>query len=239
MTRRSIARFYKEVSTSALEGGYALLLDGKKAKTPGRLMLTLPTAALAEAVAQEWRAQGEQVDPAGMPLTGLAHAALDLLPRHRGKVIEHILEFGRSDLLCYRAETPPELALRQAKLWDPLLAWVAEAHGVMLQAGAGVSFIEQPAGASLALEKLVCSLGDFQLAALDRAASLTGSLVLGLALLDGRLDAAQAFAAAHVEEIFQAEKWGRDGAAEARRALMQAELAAAKRFLRLLAPAQA
>jgi chaperone required for assembly of F1-ATPase len=235
MTRRTIARFYKEVSTAAQDGGFAVLLDGKPVKTPGRAPLSLPTAAIAEAVAEEWRAQGEQIEPASMPLTGLAHAAFDLVPRHRGKVIEHILGFGRSDLVCYRAEAPSELAVRQERLWNPWLAWIAGAHGVRLQTGAGLSFIEQPVDSALALEKLVCALGDFQLAALDRAASLTGSIVLGLAMLDRRLGAADAFAAAHVDEEYQAETWGRDPASEARKAHLLAELAAAERVLHLLA----
>jgi chaperone required for assembly of F1-ATPase len=239
MTRRTIARFYKEVSTAAQDGGFAVLLDGKPVKTPGRAALALPTAAFAEAVAEEWRAQGEQIEPASMPLTGLAHAALDLVPHHRGKVIEHILGFGRSDLLCYRADAPSGLAARQARLWDPWLAWIAEAHGVRLQTGTGVAFIEQPVDAGLALEKLVCARSDFQMAALDRAASLTGSIVLGLAMLDRRLSAADAFAAAHVDEEYQAETWGRDAAAEARKAYLLAELAAAERVFRLLAAGEA
>ena len=239
MTRRTIARFYKEVSVAAQDGGFAVLLDGKQVKTPGRAALALPTSAFAEAVAEEWRAQSEQIEPASMPLTGLAHAALDLVPHHRGKVIEHILGFGRSDLLCYRAEAPSGLAARQARLWDPWLAWIAEAHGVRLQTGTGVAFIEQPMDSGLALEKLVCARGDFQLAALDRAASLTGSIVLGLAMLDRRLSAADAFAAAHVDEEYQAETWGRDAAAEARKAHLLAELAAAERVFRLLAAGEA
>jgi chaperone required for assembly of F1-ATPase len=174
-----------------------------------------------------------------MPLTGLAHAALDLVPHHRGKVIEHILGFGRSDLLCYRADAPSELSARQARLWDPWLAWVADTHGVRLQTGTGVAFIEQPVDSGLGLEKLVCALGDYQLAALDRAASLTGSIVLGLAMLDGRLGAADAFAAAHVDEEFQSETWGRDVTAEARKAHLLAELAAAEHVLKLLAVAEA
>jgi len=235
MTQRTIARFYKDVSTAAEGDGYAVLLDGKPVKTPGRAAFVLPTSAFAEAVADEWRAQREQIDPVSMPLTGLVHAALDLVPHHRGKVIGHVQGFGRSDLLCYRAEAPSELALRQARLWDPWLVWVAEAHGVRLQTGTGVAFIEQPVDSGLALEKLVCALDDFQLAALDRAASLTGSIVLGLAMLDGRLRATDAFAAAHVDEEYQAETWGRDAASEARKAHLLAELAAAERVLHLLA----
>jgi chaperone required for assembly of F1-ATPase len=238
MTRRSFARFYVDVSIAADEHSHRVLLDGKPVRTPGRVGLALPTAALAGAIGEEWRVQGKQIDPAGMPLTALAYAALDLLPKHRGAVIDHILGFGSSDLLCYRADAPAELAQRHARIWDPLLAWIAEAHGVVLQSGAGVTFIEQPAGAGLAFEKLIASQTDFELAAIDRAASLTGSLVLALALRDGRLSGLEAFSAALVDEDFQAEKWGRDGEAEARRRVILAELLAAERFLRFLGAPQ-
>jgi len=239
MTRRTIEKFYKGVAVAAAEGGKTVLLDGKPVKTPGRTVLLLPTRALADAIADEWRAQGAQVVPHTMPLTGLACAALDMVPGHRGQVIDHALGFGRSDLLCYRAAVPEALAERQAQMWDPLLAWIAQAHGVRLQSDEGVAYIEQPAGAILALEKLVAALSDFELVAVDRAASLTGSLVLALALKDGRLDAGAAFRSAQVDEDFQAATWGRDALAEARRANMLDELGAAARLLELLAAAEA
>jgi chaperone required for assembly of F1-ATPase len=239
MTKRTFAKFYKTVVTSPLDDGYAMLLDGKPVKTPGRATLVLPNAALAEAIAEEWRLQDAQIDPMGMPLTRLAYAAIDLLAKHRGQVTDRSLGFGRSDLLCYRADAPASLIERQAAAWEPLLKWIAEARGVVLQAGQGVSYIEQPAGAALALEKLVAALDDFRLAALDHATSLTGSLVLGVALLDGRLNAAQAFAAATVDETYQAEKWGKDGEAGARLANIRVELEATERFLNALSARQA
>ncbi len=233
MSRRTIAKFYRVVSVSAQGGGYAVLLDDKPMKTPGGRVLVLPTEALAEAIAQEWREQDACIEPAKMPLTGLAHAACDLLPARRGEVAEHALGFGRSDLLCYRAENPLELARRQAAAWDPLLDWLREEHGVELRTGSGLRFVDQPAEAIERLAAFVGVLGDWELIALDRAAGLTGSLVLGLAMASGRLDAAGAFAAAHVDEDFQAEKWGRDVEAESRRRQMGSELAAAARFLQL------
>jgi chaperone required for assembly of F1-ATPase len=208
-------------------------------KTPGSATVVLPTLPLAEAVADEWETQDEKIDSARMPLTTLSHAALDLVGNHRGQVMDRVLGFGRSDLLCYRADAPRQLALRQAKAWDPLLSWVAKTHGVRLQSGAGVSFIEQPVDAALALEKLVASQNDFQLAGLDRAAGLTGSVVLGLALLDGCLTAPEAFAAAQVDEEFQAETWGWDAQADLRRTKLLAELCAVDRFLKLASMPQA
>ncbi len=234
MTNKTFAKFYKSVSVETRDGGYAILLDGKPAKTPGRARLRLPTESLAEAVATEWREQGDRIDPAAMPLTRLANTAIDRLPAHCGAVIGHILGFGRSDLLCYRADSPAELASRQAQAWEPLLQWMQDAHGVPLRAGQGIAYIEQPAAVAIKLEALVAAYDDFRLTALDLAAGLTGSLVLALALVEGRLTAGEVFAAAHIDEIFQAEKWGRDEEAEARRARLLDELRRAGDFLGLL-----
>jgi len=239
-------RFYKEVSISPsplvgegasrsdAEGGWVLLLDDKPIKTPARATLTLPSEALAEAIAEEWRGQSETIDPQSMPLTRLSFAAIDTVAQNRARVAEQVLRFGRSDLVCYRAEAPPELVARQTAAWDTLLDWLAEMHGARLSVGAGISFIEQPADALLALEQAVQRHGDFALAGLHAAATITGSLVLALALLSARLSAAEAFALAMLDEDFQAEKWGRDMEAEALRARLLADLTAAERFLRLL-----
>lgn len=234
MTARKIARFYEEVSVAREGASFSVLLDGKPVKTPRRAMLRLPNETLAHAVAAEWSAQTEHIDPAAMPLTGLASAMIDVVQRGRGEVIDHILGFGHSDLLCYRAESPEELVRRQAAAWDPWLNWLHEAYGIALQTGSGVSFIEQPVGAHREFERVVSALGDGELACLDKAAGLTGSLVVGLAMIKGRLDAREAFALAHIDENFQAEKWGRDAEAEARRMRMQIELEAVERFLALL-----
>lgn len=233
MTRRAVAKFYRSVSVSAQNGEYVVLLDGKPIKTPGGRRLVLPTEALAEAIAQEWREQGVRVEPAKMPLTGLAYAASNLFPAHRGEIAEHVLGFGRNDLLCYRAEEPLELVRRQSVAWDPLLYWLREQHGVVLRTGSGLRFVDQPTDAVQGLAALVGSCDAFELVALDRAATITGSLVLALAMRSGHLDVAAVFAAAHVDESFQAEMWGRDAEAEARRGAMLRELGAAERFLRL------
>lgn len=228
-------RFYKQVSVAAVrDGGHTVLLDGKPVKTPKRATLTLPSQTLAEAVAEEWRGQGENIDPQTMPLTRLAFAAIDTVAQDRARVAEQVLRFGGSDLVCYRAEAPPELVARQAAAWDPLLDWLAEMHGARPSAGAGISFIEQPPDALLALEQAIWRHDDFVLAGLHSAATITGSLVLALALSGARVSAAEAFALAMLDEDFQAEKWGRDAEAEARHARLLSELSAAERFLRLL-----
>jgi chaperone required for assembly of F1-ATPase len=224
-------RFYKDVSVAEEGGAFRILLDGKPVKTPSRKSLIVPTRALAEAVAEEWRGQGETVELAEMFITRLATAGADA---NRGHIGEQLLVFGKSDLLCYRAEAPRELAARQVAAWDPLLDWAHQKFGARFAVATGIVFVEQPAEALLALEKAVWDRDDFVLAAVHAAASITGSLVLALALAERRLTAEQAFAASRLDETFQAEKWGQDAEAEARTARLAGELAAAERFLRSL-----
>jgi chaperone required for assembly of F1-ATPase len=228
-------RFYKQVSAPSVpSSGYAVRLDGKPVKTPDRATLTLPSQALAEAVAEEWRGQGEIIDLHSMPLTRLAFAAIDTVSTDRARIAEQTLRFGESDLLCYRAEAPPELTARQAAAWDPMLDWLSETHGARLSVGTGISYIEQPSHALLALKRAVWGHDDFALAGLHSAATIAGSLVLALALSEARLSAEDALALAMLDEDFQMEKWGRDAEAETRRARLLADLTAAERFLRLL-----
>jgi len=231
MTR--VARFYKAVEVAEGETGFAVHLDGKLVKTPGRSALSVPTRALAEAIAEEWRGQGDQLDPATMKLTHLAFAAIDVAPGHRARLVDEILAFGRSDLLCYRAEAPALLVKWQAEAWDPLLDWAAETLGAKLVTGTGIAFVEQPAASLAALAASVSPRDDFAIVALHEAASITGSLVLGLALVGGRLAAAEAFALSWVDETFQAETWGTDAEAEARAGRLLGDLTAIESFLQL------
>jgi chaperone required for assembly of F1-ATPase len=228
-------RFYKDVSVAEEGGAFRVLLDGRTLKTQAKATLELPTRALAEAVAQEWRDVGENIDPTIMPLTRLSFAAIDGVKADRAKVADHALSFGRTDLLSYRAETPQELIARQAAAWDPLLAWTAERHGAKLNVTSGITHIAQPSEAIAALQKAIEAQDDFALAALHTATTITGSLVVALALADRRLTAEQAFAAATIDETFQAEKWGMDHEAEQRLKRHAAELSGAEVFLRLLA----
>lgn len=234
MAQRKIKRFYKDVSVAEQNGGYAVLLDGKPLKTPSRLAFALPNRALAEAVAEEWRGQGEKIDPDTMPLTRLVNTAIERVPVNRAPVAEQVLAMGKSDLLCYRAEAPETLAARQAAAWDPLLDWLHQRHGARLAVGTGISFVEQPAEALMALEHAVWHRDDFTLTGLSAAASILGSLVLGLALMEGRITAEEAFRLATLDEAFQAEQWGADAEAQARLDRLSAELAAVERFLRLV-----
>ena len=228
-------RFYKNVAASAAaDGGYTVLLDGKAVKTPRRALLSLPNLPLAEAIAEEWRGQGETLDTQSMPLTRLAFAALDVVMPERERVAEEALKYAGTDLLSYRAEEPPELVARQAHVWDQLLDWVAETYGARLRVGSGIRHVAQSPEAIQDLRQAIARYDEFELAALHTATTITGSLVLALALAEEEVSAEEAFAAATLDETFQAEKWGRDAEAEKRRHHLLAELSAAEHFLRLL-----
>ena len=228
-------RFYKDASASAgADGGYAVLLDGKAVKTPKRAILSLPNVMLAEAIAEEWCGQGETIDPQTMPLTRLAFAAIDVVTPERDTIAAQVLEYAKHDLLCYRAEEPPDLVARQAHAWDPLLDWAAETYGARLKVGFGIQHVPQPPKAIAALEQAVAPHDEFELAALHTATNITGSLILALALAEEEVNAQEAFDVAMLDEAFQAEKWGTDAEAEQRRQRLLTELTAADRFLRQL-----
>ncbi|MGN6514903.1 MAG: ATP12 family chaperone protein [Rhizomicrobium sp.] len=227
-------RFYKDVSIDERDGVWRVLLDGRVLKTQGKASVELPNRALADAVATEWAAQDENIDPPNMFLTRLAFAAIDGVKANRQRVAEHALSFGRTDLLCYRAEQPEELVARQAAVWNPLLDWVAERYGVRLSVATGIAFTEQSPEALVALERAIAGTDDFTLAALHTAATITGSLVLALALIEEHIDAEQAFAAATLDETFQSEKWGLDTEAQTRLNRLSAELSAAEQFAAFL-----
>ncbi|HTQ14674.1 MAG TPA: ATP12 family protein [Rhizomicrobium sp.] len=226
-------RFYKSVSVRQQGGHFAVMLDGRPVKTPGGEIMALRTPAPAEAVAAEWARQGTEIDLDAMRFTRLAYAAIDGAPR-TAEIVTDVLKFGRSDLTCYRADAPPELVARQAQAWDVPLLWVRTRYGAALRAVTGMTFVEQPPEAIVALEQALVRRDVFALAPLHAATAILGSLVLALNLADGRLDAASAFAAAHVDEAFQAEKWGTDPEAKKRLDRLAADLASAEQFLRLL-----
>ena len=228
-------RFYREVSLHPGEGGdYSILLDGKPVRTPNGALLRVPNAALADAIAAEWRAQGEKIRPETMMVTKLANTAIDRAGPNRPAVVEQVLAFARSDLICYRAPAPDELARRQTQIWDPLLAWAREQLGAPLLCTAGVGHVDQTSEALAAVEKAITVNDNFQLAALHAAATLTGSAIIALALSAGRLSAADAFAAAELDEIYQRQKWGEDAEALARSRKKEAELTEITRFIRFV-----
>jgi chaperone required for assembly of F1-ATPase len=223
-------RFYKEAKAAPTESGFQVLLDGRPVKTPARQSLILPTEALAEAIAEEWRGQGDEIVPTAMPLLRLANSAQDGVRQHRAATIEAVLKFGASDLLSYRAEDAA-LAARQRSAWDPLLAWAEFTLDAGLKVTDGIAHVSQPEGALAALEAALDARDDFELAALHVLASITGSLVLAMAVAGEKLDAAEAFALSRLDESFQQERWGTDHEAEQRAKALAAEMDAAARFL--------
>jgi len=216
------------------DGGYTVLLDGKVVKTPKRAVLSLPNLRLAEAIAEEWREQGDTIDIQTMPLTRLAFVAIDVVTPERPEIAERLLKYARSDLLCYRAEDPPQLVEQQGMVWNPLLDWAAETYGARLKVGSGIGHVAQAAEVVAELETAISRYDEFELAALHTATTITGSLILALALAEEEVGAGEAFEAAMLDESFQSEKWGIDTEAEKRRHHLLAELTAVGRFMRLL-----
>lgn len=233
---RGAVRFYRTVTIDERGGAYLLRLDDKPIRTPQKAVLAVSSRALAEAVADEWREQGRTIDPQSMPITKLSYAAIDVGTAHAARLREEILAYGKSDLLCYRAEGPETLISRQQEAWDPLLDWAVQRFDARLRAVTGVVFREQPPESLKALARALENRSAYELVALHSAVSIMGSLVLALALLEGRLDAGQAFALSRLDEAFQAEAWGRDAEAEARAGALALELQAIENFLRLARP---
>jgi len=224
-------RFWKDVTVDAERG---VRLDGKPLRTPGRVPLLLPTQALAEAVAEEWRASGETVDPGAMPLTGLANAAIDRIATDPTLFAAGLAAYSESDLLCYRAEDPEELAARQAAAWEPLLEWARRRYDVHFEIVTGIMHRAQPPATLARLGEAVAARGPFELAALSPIVTISGSLIAALALIEGAASAKDVWTAAIVDEEFQADRWGRDPLAEGARAVRRRDFNAGVRLLALL-----
>lgn len=228
-------RFYSHVAIKDEGDGRAsLLLDGKPVRTPGKATLILPNRTLAEAVAEEWRGQGERIDPATMPLTRLANTVIDGVKGHEGEIIDDMLGYAGADLVCYRAEGPEQLVALQAKHWEPVVAWATSDLGAPMRLAQGVTHVAQPQASLDRIARRLHSYDAFRLGALDLMTGLTGSALLALAVAQGRLSPEEAWTAAHVDEDWQISQWGEDAEAGARRANHWRDFAAATRFGRLL-----
>lgn len=236
-------RFWDQATVAPADGGFTILLDGKKLHLPGGATLRVRGARLAEAIAREWQdaggAKGGEMSFADTPLTRLAGTAQQRIAPDPAPTIDAIARYGETDLLCYRAETPPELAQRQAREWQPWLDWAAVTYDAPLRVTVGVGPIRQHRDSVAALRRAVGRLDVEVLAALGIAVPALGSLVLGLALAEGRLDAPTAHALGALDELFQAEQWGEDAEAAARRAAIAADIALAHRFITLTREASA
>lgn len=224
-------RFYKTVTVSPERG---LALDGRPVRTPGRLPLILPNPALAEAIADEWQAQGADILPHTMPLTGLANAAIERIAPDPAGFAAGLAAYAETELLCYRADAPPELVARQDESWDPILGWARARYDVGFTLVEGIIHQPQPPEMLSRLSGAVAARNAFELAALSHIVTISGSLVIALAVFEGELGPDAAFDAAHLDELWQAENWGEDDFALEQRAAHRADFLAACAFLRLL-----
>ena len=224
-------RFWKTSTAVESDGGFGVTLDGRPLKTPARVPVLVPTAALAGAIAAEWAASGETVDPRTMPMTGLANAAID---RAGDELAAGTVRYAGSDQFCYRAEGPTPLVERQAEAWDVLLAWARRRYDVDFNTCTGIIHVDQPAETIRKLSHAVTTLDQFRLAALSPLVTIGGSLVAGLAVLEQAIPPEAAWEAVSLDERWQLEKWGSDAEAEAALDLKRADFLAAARFLDLL-----
>jgi chaperone required for assembly of F1-ATPase len=227
-------RRYTEAGIVAAGDLFAIALDGKTIRTPAKRDLVVPTPALAAAIAAEWQAQGDEVKPHTMPLTRLASTAIDLVAQRREQVVEEIVAYAGSDLLCYRAEQPPELIAREHAAWQPLVDWATLRYDAPLIVTSGILPVRQLPETMRAFAAAVEEYDHLLLTALHAITTVAGSLVIALAVLDGRIDAAEAFAAAQLDETFEIEKWGEDEEQSERRAALRDDIAAAAQFAALL-----
>jgi chaperone required for assembly of F1-ATPase len=227
-------RFYEHASAVSSPEGPVVRLDGKPVHTPARRLLAAPTLPLAQAIAAEWDAQREEIDPANMPLTRLANAIIDGVADAPGPVKAEIEKYLASDLLFYRANGPQGLRERQARLWDPILRWARDTLGADFKTGEGIVHVTQP---EAALQAAGAAIPDdtWRLGALNVLTTLTGSALIALAVLRGELSIDAAWQAAHLDEDWNMEQWGRDEEALKRRAFRFAEMRAAARVLENLA----
>lgn len=227
-------RFYKSVGIEKHPSGYAILLDGRPMKTPAKRAFAVPTEGLALAIAGEWAEQTEFIDPARMPLTRIANSAIDAVAGAMTEVAEDIAAYAASDLLCYRADAPRELAMRQSAAWDPVLKWAAATHHLHLRVISWIVPVEQPAEVKEIVRTALREASAFKLAALHVMTTITGSAILALAHAAGRLSAEETWATTHIDEDWQIEHWGADAEASDRRAYREREFMAASQFLALI-----
>ena len=227
-------RVYREATTRQAGDGWGVALDAKPMRTPARHELIVPSVALAAAIAAEWDAQQDDIGPATMPLTRLAATAIDRARTQRDLVVAETANYAGTDLVCYRADHPPELVARQQAECQPLLDWTMLRYDASLAVTSGVLPQPQSPAALKAFAAAVTAQDDFRLTALHTMTAACGSLVIALALLEGRLDAAAAFAISQLDETFQIESWGEDAEAAARRHALAEDIAAAARFVQLL-----
>ncbi len=234
MTEWAAKRFWTDATVTESDAGYGVALDGRTVKTPAKAPLVVPTCALATAIAAEWNAVGEKIDPRTMPMTRSANAAIDKVAHQHGEVADMIAAYGATDLLCYRATSPQELVMRQSEEWDPLLDWANSALGVRLRPVPGVMPLPQDPAALDVLRARVHAHDHFALTALHDLVALSGSLIIGLAATLNARNIGALWHLSRVDEAWQAELWGADDQAEEMAAVKRAAFAHSKEFFLLL-----
>ena len=233
MTEPLTHRFYKEAAILPVENGYGVALDGRSIRTPSGAVLSLPTAALAKAITKEWAVQTDTIDPFTMPIMQLACTALDQVIPNRTAVVSDTVAYGCNDLLCYRAEEPAELVQKQADAWQPILDWLSANFDINLAVTKGIMHVTQDDDAIAALNQTVAALDAFPLTAVARMTQVFGSLALALAVSRSHISWAEAVNLAMLDEVYQAERWGKDREAEERRRSIRNEAEQASRLLYL------
>lgn len=226
-------RFYRDVTVAPTEGGWRVLLDGRAIKTVGGKPQIVPSAALAEVMAAEWAGQGEEIDTTAFLFRDMADYAIDVVATRRDEAVAAIVAYGESDTLCYRADPDEAFHARQRDVWEPVLEAAEERHGVRFRRVSGIIHRPQPEETLAQLRRFVAAQDDFALAALRNLASLAASLVIALAALEPDADVTALWNAANLEEDWQAELWGKDAEAQARREKRAAAFAASARFAAL------
>ncbi len=231
---QKMKRFYKAAAAGPTDGGYGVLLDGRPVKTPAKAALAVVSKALAEAIAEEWQAQGDEIDTTSMSINNLTCTAIDIVGPQRQRIVEDLIDYGGHDLICYWSDEAGDLLKRQQQLWQPLLDWSSQNLSAPLSKTCGVISQEQPPASLNALRAAVEAHDALALTGLTAAAQAAGSLIIGLALSHRRLDAEEAHRLSQLDELYQAERWGEDAEAAARREHLRREMLAAGRFLELL-----
>lgn len=233
MSEWKARRFWKEAKPVQSDGGFGIALDGREVKTPAKASLIVPTFTMAQAVAAEWDAQVDQIDPRTMPVTRGANAAIDKVSVQFDEVVDMLAEYGDSDLLCYRAVEPEGLVMRQAEHWDHLLDWTANTYGVRLFVGAGVMHVPQTRDGLSKLRAELAALTPFQIAAAHDLISLSGSLVIALAVMRDQIKPDDAWRISRLDEHWQIEHWGHDDDAAAQEMIKRDAFFDAHRFYRM------
>ena len=227
-------RFWKEAASKPEEGGWGVELDGRALRTPARAPLVVPTAALAEAIADEWRSVEGEIEPRWMPFTGIANAAIDRVGPERQEFAQGLARYAEADRACYRADGPRELIELQEDSWDALLAWARRRYDVDFVITSGLLHVDQPAATVERLSHAVLALDPFRLAGLSPLVTIGASLIAALSVLEGAMSPEEAWNAVSIDERWQIQRWGADAEAETTIESRRRDFLAAARFVELL-----